>query len=78
MVQFIWTINGDGRLIEMKKITRKQFLKISIASLAGIIVSKPLLAALKFIPEIIIHYQLHFYLLTLTEFIVVLHHGYLY
>src|SRR3989338_5656675 len=36
----------------MKKITRKQFLKISLASLAGIAISKPLLASLKVIPEI--------------------------
>lgn len=34
----------------MKKITRKQFLKISAASIAGLALSKPLLASLKFIP----------------------------
>lgn len=36
----------------MKKITRREFLKISAATIAGLAVSKPLLAALKFIPEI--------------------------
>ncbi len=36
----------------MKKITRREFLKISASSLAALLASKPLLAALKFIPEI--------------------------
>src|SRR3989338_7722355 len=36
----------------MKKITRRQFLKISLASLAGVVISKPLLASLKFIAEV--------------------------
>jgi len=36
----------------MKKITRKQFLKISLASFAGLMISKPLLASLKVIPEV--------------------------
>ncbi|MEK6728105.1 MAG: molybdopterin-dependent oxidoreductase [Candidatus Omnitrophota bacterium] len=36
----------------MKKITRKQFLKISLASFAGLMMSKPLLASLKVIPEV--------------------------
>ena len=36
----------------MKKITRMEFLKISAVTLAGVALNKPLLAALKFIPEI--------------------------
>lgn len=36
----------------MKKITRREFLKISAISIGSILVSKPLLASLKFIPEI--------------------------
>ena len=36
----------------MKKLTRKQFLKVSLTSIAGLAASKPLLAALKFIPEV--------------------------
>jgi len=36
----------------MKKLTRKQFLKVSLTSIAGLTASKPLLAALKFIPEV--------------------------
>ena len=36
----------------MKKFTRRQFLKVSITSIAGLAASKPLLAALKFIPEV--------------------------
>ena len=36
----------------MKKITRSEFLKISAVTLAGLALNKPLLAALKFIPEI--------------------------
>jgi len=36
----------------MKKITRREFLRLSLTSLAGIIISEPLLASLKFIPEI--------------------------
>lgn len=36
----------------MKKITRRHFLKISTITIAGLAVSEPLLAALKFVPEI--------------------------
>ena len=36
----------------MKKLTRKKFLKISIASIAGLVVSSPLLASLKFVAEV--------------------------
>ena len=36
----------------MKKFTRKEFIKISATSLAGLLLSEPLLASLKFIPEI--------------------------
>src|SRR3990167_614625 len=36
----------------MKKITRREFLKVSAATIAGLAASKPLLAALKFVPEI--------------------------
>ena len=36
----------------MKKLTRKQFLKVSLTSIAGLAATKPLLAALKFIPEV--------------------------
>lgn len=36
----------------MKKITRRKFLKVSLATVIGLIVSKPLLASLQFIPEI--------------------------
>jgi len=36
----------------MRKFTRKEFLKISASTIAGLAVSKPLLAALKFIPEV--------------------------
>lgn len=36
----------------MKKITRKEFLKISAVTIAGLSAGKPLLASLKFIPEI--------------------------
>ncbi len=36
----------------MKKLTRREFLKISAASVGLLLVNKPLLAALKFIPEI--------------------------
>jgi nitrate reductase alpha subunit len=34
------------------KITRREFLKMSLTSLVGLMISKPLLASLKFIPEI--------------------------
>ena len=36
----------------MKKITRREFLKVSAATIAGLAASRPLLAALKFVPEI--------------------------
>ena len=36
----------------MKKITRRKFLKASLVTAAGVIISKPLLASLQFIPEI--------------------------
>lgn len=36
----------------MKKITRREFLKVSATTTTGLLVSQPLLAALKFIPEI--------------------------
>lgn len=36
----------------MKKITRRKFIKISLASVVGLAVSQPVLASLKFIPEI--------------------------
>ncbi|HLD82421.1 MAG TPA: molybdopterin-dependent oxidoreductase, partial [Candidatus Omnitrophota bacterium] len=36
----------------MKKITRREFLKVSLVTAASLALSKPLLAALKFIPEI--------------------------
>lgn len=36
----------------MNKITRKEFLKRTLASIGGLVVSEPLLASLKFIPEI--------------------------
>lgn len=36
----------------MKKITRREFLKVSAATIAGLAAGKPLLAALKFVPEI--------------------------
>ena len=36
----------------MKKFTRKQFLKLSAATIAALAASKPILAALKHIPEI--------------------------
>lgn len=36
----------------MRKFTRREFLKFSLTTLGGLIISKPLLASLKFIPEI--------------------------
>jgi nitrate reductase alpha subunit len=36
----------------MKKLTRRKFLKLSISSFAGLALTEPLLASLKFIPEI--------------------------
>lgn len=36
----------------MKKLTRRKFLKTSIGSIGGLVLSKPLLASLQFIPEI--------------------------
>ncbi|MCM8778743.1 MAG: molybdopterin-dependent oxidoreductase [Candidatus Omnitrophica bacterium] len=36
----------------MKKFTRKEFLKLSAASLGSLLLSEPLLASLKFVPEI--------------------------
>ena len=36
----------------MKRITRREFLKVSAATIAGLAASRPLLAALKFVPEI--------------------------
>ena len=36
----------------MKKMTRREFLKVSLASLAGLSAGAPLMASLKFIPEI--------------------------
>ncbi|MFA4842676.1 MAG: molybdopterin-dependent oxidoreductase, partial [Candidatus Omnitrophota bacterium] len=36
----------------MRKFTRKGFLKLSLATLGGLLISEPLLASLKFIPEI--------------------------
>ena len=36
----------------MRKITRKEFLKISTVSVTGLMISSPLFAALKFISEV--------------------------
>ncbi len=40
------------KVLFRKKLTRRQFLKVSAAAIAGVAISKPLLATLKFIPEV--------------------------